>query len=84
LWPKLLKANAVEAIAELRSEETFTPATVEVAKAFLLDPDAGRVEEKEITERVQLVTRESDSQIFFETRDRKQKGAWVHRNYIKK
>jgi hypothetical protein len=31
-----------------------------------------------------MVTREDDSNILFETRDEKQKGEWVHRNYIKK
>ena len=31
-----------------------------------------------------LVTGEDEKQIFFETRDRAQKDAWIHRNYIKK
>jgi hypothetical protein len=84
LWPKLLKANAVEAIAELQQDQKFAPATAEDAKAFLAEAEDGKIEEKEVTKRVKLVTRENEKHIFFETRDRKQKDVWVHRNYIKK
>jgi ARG/rhodanese/phosphatase superfamily protein len=83
LWPKLLKANAVEAIAELQQEK-FHPVQSESVKTFLSDSEAARPSEKDVTSRVKLVTREDDSNILFETRDEKQKGAWVHRNYIKK
>jgi hypothetical protein len=30
------------------------------------------------------VTREDDKNVFFETQDRQQKDAWIHRNYIRK
>jgi len=33
---------------------------------------------------VQMVTRESKENVFFETRDRAKPDTWVHRNYIKK
>jgi hypothetical protein len=84
LWPKLLKANAVEAIAELQRDTRVDPATAESVKLFLSESEAGDVNKKEVTQRVELVTRENAKNIFFETRDRKQKGVWVHRNYIKK
>jgi ARG/rhodanese/phosphatase superfamily protein len=83
LWPKLLKANAIEAIAELQ-KDNFKPASAEQAKAFLTEAESGRASEKDVTGRVKLVTREDDKNIFFETRDDAQQGAWVHRNYIKK
>jgi ARG and Rhodanese-Phosphatase-superfamily-associated Protein domain len=83
LWPKLLKANAIEAIAELQEGE-FKPATTEQVKSFLTDSEKAKASEKEVSERVGLVTGEDDQQIFFETRDRAQKDAWIHRNYIKK
>lgn len=83
LWPKLLNANAVEAIAELQQDK-FQPVKADSVKTFLSDSEAARGSEKAVTSRVKLVTREDDSNIFFETRDEKQKGAWVHRNYIKK
>ena len=82
LWPKLLKANAVEAIAGLRKEE-FKPASAEAVSAFLVDAERGRASEKDVTRRVKLVTREDDKNVFFETVDARE-GAWVHRNYIRK
>lgn len=83
LWPKLLKANAIEAIAELQKND-FKPASAEHAKAFLTEAESGRASEKDVSRRVKLVTRENAKNIFFETRDEAQQGAWVHRNYIKK
>jgi hypothetical protein len=83
LWPKLLKANAVEAIAMLQKGE-FKPASAASAKAFLNDAEKPRPSEKKVTSRVKVVTREDDKNVFFETKDDAQKGAWVHRNYIKK
>jgi hypothetical protein len=83
LWPKLLKASAVEAIAEL--EENAKPAAVEqeAVTAFLTGPDKAPAE-RDVTKRVKLVTREDDGSVFFETRDRQKRDAWIHRNYIKK
>ncbi|HXL80681.1 MAG TPA: DUF6569 family protein, partial [Pyrinomonadaceae bacterium] len=83
LWPKLLKANAIEAIAELQ-KETFKPTSVEKAKTFLSDAEKPRPSEKAVTARVKVVTREDNNNVFFETKDDAQDGAWVHRNYIKK
>ncbi|MEK6279561.1 MAG: DUF6569 family protein [Acidobacteriota bacterium] len=83
LWPKLLKANAVEAIAELQTEK-FAPAKTEQAKTFLSDSEKTRPTKRDVSKRVGLVTGEDEENVFFETRDRDQKDAWVHRNYIKK
>lgn len=82
LWPKLLKANAVEAIAAQQKIE-FTPATTEAVSAFLVDAEKGKASEKDVTRRVKLVTREDEKNVFFETVDATA-GAWVHRNYIRK
>src|SRR5207253_1513934 len=35
LWPKLLKASAIEAIAELPADQKFEPVTVENVRTFL-------------------------------------------------
>ncbi|HKP47518.1 MAG TPA: DUF6569 family protein [Pyrinomonadaceae bacterium] len=83
LWPKLLKANAVEAIAELQ-KESFKPASNETVKTFLTEAEQARPSEKQVTKRVKVLTREDDKNAFFETIDAEQKGEWVHRNYIKK
>lgn len=83
LWPKLLKANAIEAIAELRKDLKFELATAENVKTFLAEAESSKASEKEVTARISLLTREDDKNILFETRDRAQK-RWIHRNYIRK
>jgi hypothetical protein len=83
LWPKLLKASAIEAVAEFRRGERFEapkPADVQ----GLLDDSKGQEKQKDVTRRVQVITRETDGNVSFETRDRAKADAWVHRNYIKK
>src|SRR5882724_1287913 len=84
LWPKLLKATAIEAIANLQRDKKFEPATAERVNLFLSESEQGALEEKEVTQRVILASRENEKSIFFETRDRKQKDGWIHRNYIRK
>jgi hypothetical protein len=84
LWPKLLKANAIEAIAELKQDQKFEEATAENVDSFLAGADDGSLTEKDLTARVQLVSREDEKNAFYETRDRANKGTWIHRNYIKK
>lgn len=84
LWPKLLKATATEALAELDQEPAAEPVSTETIQEFLADSEQPKAKSKEVTQRVKVVTREDDQNIFFETQDRREKDAWVHRNYIRK
>jgi len=84
LWPKLLKASAVEAVAELNKDVEAKPVATEVVHTFLTDSEKARAEAREVTRRVKVVTREDDKNIFFETQDRAANDGWVHRNYIRK
>ena len=88
LWPKLLRASAIEAVSELRSGQKSEPVTQENARKFLSDSEAPAPSEQEVTGRVKLVTRENKESVFFETRDAAPSAAgkeeWIHRNYIKK
>ncbi len=85
LWPKLLKASAVEAIAELNQHTDDTkPVASETVESFLAESEKPAADAKEVTPRVRVVTREDDKNVLFETQDRQQKDGWVHRNYIKK
>jgi hypothetical protein len=84
LWRKLLEASAIEAIAERRKDKQFEPATVEAVQAALAEAEQGRASEKEVTKRIKLITLETDRNIFFETRDRERREAWIHRNYLTK
>jgi hypothetical protein len=84
LWPKMLEASAIEAIAELKAEEKFEPVDVSSVKAFLRESQTGKAEAKRVTARTRVVKSETGKNLFFETRDSNRKGKWVHRNYITK
>jgi len=84
LWPKLLKASAVEAVAELKKDGEAKPVASEVVQTFLVDSEKARAEARQVTPRVKVVTREDENNIFFETQDRAANDGWVHRNYIRK
>jgi hypothetical protein len=85
LWPKLIKATAVEAVAELQQDLEMKPVTNETIIGFLMESEQPAAATRDVTRRVKLVTKEDDKNAFFETQDREQgKDGWVHRNYIKK
>lgn len=84
LWPKLLQASAIEAIAGLRRGEKFAAPRADAVRGFLDDSPKGTEKQKDVSSRVQMVTRESSGSVFFETRDRAKSDVWVHRNMIKK
>lgn len=82
LWPKLLKATAVEAVSE--PGKGSGAVQEEAVKAFLADVEKGKASEKVITSRTMTVTRETDKLLMFESRDQQEKQQWVHRSYIVK
>jgi hypothetical protein len=84
LWPKLLHANAVEAVAEARKDRKFTPAAAGDVAACLDDARHVKAFEKDVTKRVRLLLRETDQSLFTETRDLAVPEAWIHRNYVAK
>lgn len=84
LWPKLIEASATEAIAEFKPGAKPDEVKPEQVTAFLREAESGETETKNVTPRVQMVKRETAQNLFFETRDQKQKDGWLHRNYIKK
>jgi hypothetical protein len=84
LWPKLLKASAVEAVAELNKDIETKPVASETVHVFLTESEKGNAAARQVTARVKVVTREDDKNIFFETQDRAANDGWVHRNYIRK
>ena len=84
LWPKLLKASAVEALAEAHQDKKFEPASREIVTACLTDAEQGQASEKQVNSRTKMVTQETGRNLLFETRDQAQKGAWIHRNYLSK
>jgi len=84
LWPKLLESSASEALSEFEKEKKFEPATISAVKSFLNEAETGEGETKQVTKEITMIKRETEKNLFFETRDHKQSGEWMHRNYISK
>jgi hypothetical protein len=83
LWPKLLKASATEAVAEADGVGPAAKLSVAEVEAFLASAEGGEAEERAVTPDISVVTRESPTDIVFETRDSKRTGA-VHRSFVRK
>lgn len=83
LWPKLLKANALEAFIEAEEGKSYPAVGADAISAVLADAERGDAVEKDITSRVRVLMRETEKNVLFETRDRK-RDAWVHKSYLTK
>ena len=84
LWPKLLKATAVEAVADLTSDKTITPVSQQQVNTFFASAEKGKASENTVNNRTKVVTRESDQNLFLESRDTKDDSGWIHRSYVMK
>ena len=84
LWPKLLRASAVEAIAEAHAGPTPAAPGFAGVKAMLLDANHGQVKSRDLTPSTRAVTKESAQTAVFETRDRANGEAMVHKSYLVK
>ncbi len=83
LWPKLLTASSVEAVAEQVKDKKWS-ATAKDVKACMVDAGKGKVSSQEVTKRIKVQIQETDNNILFETRDNDRKGEWIHRSYLSK
>jgi hypothetical protein len=86
MWPKLIAANAIEAIGDkAAAPDTALPSTADVL-AFLKAAEEGKRTVQPLTQAMKLETREAAGALFFETRRvPAAPGAdagWVHRNYL--
>jgi hypothetical protein len=87
MWPKLLAANAVEAIGDKAAAKSATLPSEADVLAFLKSAEAGKGVEQPLIGGNKLETREATGALFFETRVPSAPSAnatWVHRNYIAK
>ncbi len=84
LWPKLLKASATEALAEREKTLASPPPSPQVVWSCLEEAGKGKSSEKQVSSRIRMVTRESESILLFETRDQNKNNDWIHQNYLRK
>jgi hypothetical protein len=81
MWPKLLAANATEAISE-KNPGSSQPPTQAMVRAFLDAAESGKASEKALPVNIKLETRVADQALYFETR--RATGGWIHKNYLVK
>ena len=87
LWPRLLKAAAIEAVAELSDlpEKTDRSPTIDEISGFLSQADSAAISDRQrVTDRISIVTRESKEAVLIETNDTAQNSGPIHRNYLMK
>lgn len=84
VWPKLIRASAVEAVAERRDGAPHTPPRLDAVRALLADADAGAATEKKTSAGTRAVTRETSSRVVVETQEAARKDAWIHQSYMTK
>jgi hypothetical protein len=84
LWPRLLRATAVEAIARQEKDSSYEPVGADAMKAFLKDAETGEVSHAQVSERIHVILRETKEGILFETCDRSQGNLVIHRSFVVK
>ena len=82
LWAKMLKASAVEAVADLDSKARFSTPKPASVTTFMADSDKGKAAEKRGPGRTKVTTRESKDNVVFEARDEKA-DVVIHTSYVK-
>ena len=84
MWPKLLKASAIEAMVERSREKSSDALDATAVRAAIADAERGHESSKDVNHRLDVVMKETDKAVLFETRDRKQSGASIHKSYVMK
>lgn len=83
LWPKLLRASAVEAMTEAGAPPQAVP-RFEAVRAFVGDSPTDKPSEEEIGGRMKLTTVEREDAVRFDSRDRDRKDGWLRRSIVAK
>lgn len=83
LWPKLLHASAVEAVAERKPGTPHTPPTLDNVRAFLSDADSAAGAERAAGAATRSTARETERTLLVETRTGRSR-TWVHKSYVSK
>src|SRR5262249_18272723 len=83
LWPRLLKATATEAFAEMQKDKKFDPVAVAAVHMFFAEADKGKASSKDVSAQIRQITQESERNVQFDTRDRGSQ-ALIRRNILAK
>jgi len=67
MWPKLLKASAIEAMAERSREKSSAGLDAAAIRAAFADAERGRESSKDVNHRLDVVMRETNKAVLFES-----------------
>jgi hypothetical protein len=84
LWPKLIRASSVEAVAEVKKDGKFAQATADDVFTCVNNAEKAKPTTQPSGPRAAVVTKDGSEAVLFETRDRQSGDDYVHRNYINK
>lgn len=83
LWPKLLHASAVEAVAEDRPGARRAAPSLDSVRAFLSEPEQAAASERVDGAATQSTSRETAKSLLVETRGSRSR-TWIHKSYVSK
>jgi hypothetical protein len=87
MWPRLLRAAAVEAVADFEAGKEFQPVPRLAARAFLAEArlaNFAQAQLREMAKRLQLASLDTPKHFLIETRDQTANGAMVHLSVVVK
>jgi hypothetical protein len=82
MWPKLLQASVVEALAERKDGAPAEPPAIDAVRAFLAGAETGKRASRQLNDATIIETRDADKVQLLEAR--RKDGAIVHRSYVSK
>lgn len=82
MWPKLLKAAAMEAFDEGEREDMTPPPTAEQVLECMADAERQKEQQKHANGETKTILKESQKNVLFETRFTEANPSWIHRNYL--
>jgi hypothetical protein len=82
MWPKLLRAAAVDAFTEQQKGRRYELAEPDEIRAFLAALGRGEPTTTKVNDRIHVTTRKAENGVSIETRDMENKGALIHRSFI--
>jgi hypothetical protein len=84
LWPKLVRASAVAALAERHADRNGAAPGIETVEAFLADAEQGQAQRRATTGRLHVIRHENQRTVLYEACDSAQDNLVIHRCYLAK
>jgi hypothetical protein len=84
LWPKLMRANAVAALAERKAGAVGAPPTAAVVQTFLARACRGDECRHELTDGTRVLCQETAQSLLFDTCDPARQNLVLHRSFLAK